>query len=101
MNQSLTNVIHMVQDLAKDILPLVESNDSTTVQQIRSLLIHAGGSEALLDDAIRIAKHCQMAGVHTELEIWNDMIHVWQLFAAILPIDTCNFVRDRLTKVFA
>jgi len=49
------------------------------------LLIQTGGAETLLDDAIRIAKRCQIAGVHTELEIWNDMIHVWQLFATVLP----------------
>lgn len=49
------------------------------------ILIQAGGSETLLDDAIRLTKRCQVAGVHAELEVWNDMIHAWQLFATILP----------------
>ena len=41
------------------------------------------------------------AGVDVEFEAWDDMIHVWQAFAAILPeardaIDRIgSFVRDR------
>jgi acetyl esterase/lipase len=55
------------------------------LQGLPPLLIQAGGAETLLDDAVRIARRCQEAGVDTELEIWKDMIHVWQLFASVLP----------------
>jgi monoterpene epsilon-lactone hydrolase len=48
------------------------------------LLIQAGGAEALLDDARRIADNARAAGVDVTLEIEPDMIHVWHSFAAFL-----------------
>jgi epsilon-lactone hydrolase len=50
-----------------------------------SLLIQAGSAEALLDDARRLAERASAAGVEITLEVWPEMIHVWHLFAAILP----------------
>jgi monoterpene epsilon-lactone hydrolase len=49
------------------------------------LLIQVGASEVLLDDATRLAERASTAGVETTLEVWPEMIHVWQTFAAILP----------------
>ena len=49
------------------------------------LLIHAGGSEDLLDDSTRLAERTRAAGVDTSLEVWDDMVHVWHLWAPILP----------------
>jgi monoterpene epsilon-lactone hydrolase len=49
------------------------------------LLIQVGAAETLLDDSTRVAARAKAAGVRVELEVWDDMIHVWQLFAAILP----------------
>jgi phosphinothricin tripeptide acetyl hydrolase len=49
------------------------------------LLIQVGSAEVLLDDASRIADCAKAAGVPVELEVWDDMIHVWQLFAPLLP----------------
>jgi monoterpene epsilon-lactone hydrolase len=49
------------------------------------LLIQVGSAEALLDDSIRLAGRASAAGVSTTLEVWPEMIHVWQSFAAILP----------------
>ena len=49
------------------------------------LLIHAGTAETLLDDATRLAERAKAAGVNVTLEAWEDMIHVWHLFAAMLP----------------
>ncbi|GAB4375429.1 MAG: alpha/beta hydrolase [Elainellaceae cyanobacterium] len=49
------------------------------------LLIQVGAAETLLDDAVRIAKRAKHSGVDVTLEIWQDMIHVWQLSAPILP----------------
>src|SRR5215470_7808751 len=49
------------------------------------LLIHAGLAETLLDDATRLAERARAAGVNVTLETWEDMIHVWHLFAPMLP----------------
>jgi epsilon-lactone hydrolase len=45
------------------------------------LLIQVGGAETLLDDALRLAERARAAGVDTRLEVWDDMIHAWHLFA--------------------
>ena len=50
-----------------------------------SLLIQVGTEEALLDDSTRLAERAKAAGVDVALEVWDDMIHVWQFFAAMLP----------------
>lgn len=49
------------------------------------LLIQVGTAETLLDDSTRLAERARAAGVQTTLEPWDDMIHVWQAFAALLP----------------
>lgn len=49
------------------------------------LLIQVGAAEILLDDATQIDERARAAGVEATVEIWDDMIHVWQLFAPILP----------------
>jgi acetyl esterase/lipase len=49
------------------------------------LLIQVGTAETLLDDATRLAERARAVGVQVTLDIWEDMIHVWQLFASILP----------------
>ncbi len=49
------------------------------------LLIQVGTAEVLLDDSTRLAERARSAGVDVTLEPWDDMIHVWQTMAAILP----------------
>ena len=49
------------------------------------LLIQVGAAEGLLDDSTRVAKRAKAAGVEVELEIWEDMVHVWQIYAKLLP----------------
>ena len=49
------------------------------------LLIQVGTAETLLDDATRIAERAKKAGVDVTLDVWEDMIHVFQAFAAMLP----------------
>ncbi len=49
------------------------------------LLIHVGDAEILLDDSTRIAERARAAGVNVTLEVWPEMIHVWHVFAKILP----------------
>jgi acetyl esterase/lipase len=49
------------------------------------LLVHVGTAEILLDDATGFAERARDVGVPVELEVWDDMIHVWHAFADVLP----------------
>jgi acetyl esterase/lipase len=49
------------------------------------LLIQVGTAETLLDDATRIAERARKAGVDVTLDVWEEMIHVFQAFAPMLP----------------
>jgi len=49
------------------------------------ILIQVGTSEVLLDDSVRFANQAKKVGVKVNLEIWEDMIHVFQAFATYLP----------------
>jgi epsilon-lactone hydrolase len=49
------------------------------------LLIQVGELETLLDDATRIAESARAKGVEVSLEIWPEMVHVWHLFAPMVP----------------
>jgi acetyl esterase/lipase len=66
------------------------------------LLLQVGTAEILLDDSKRFAERAKAAGVETTLDVWDDMIHVWQLFALMLPeaqqaIDRISaFVKERV-----
>lgn len=66
------------------------------------LLIHVGTAETLLDDARAFADAAERAGVDVTYEAWDDMIHVWHTFAAMLPeaqqaIDRIGaFVKEQL-----
>jgi epsilon-lactone hydrolase len=54
------------------------------VSGLPPLLIQVGTCETLLDDASRVAERARKAGVEVTYEPWEGMIHVWQLFAAML-----------------
>jgi epsilon-lactone hydrolase len=86
-------------------------NDPTTplasplyadLRRLPPMLIQVGSAEVLLDDATRLVERASIAGVDTTLEVWPEMIHVWQIFAPILPegrqaIERIGqFVRTRL-----
>ena len=49
------------------------------------LLMQVGGVEVLLDDTTALAERAKEAGVSVEVEVWEDMPHVWHTFAPILP----------------
>ncbi len=49
------------------------------------LLIQASRDEVLRDDAVRITEKARRAGVACELDLTDDVPHVWQIFAAMLP----------------
>lgn len=58
------------------------------------LLIQAGGNEILLDDARELAARAQRAEVLVTLEVWPEMVHVWQWFAPLF--DGAQPAIDRL-----
>ncbi len=49
------------------------------------LLIHVGDHETLLDDSTRLADRASAAGVDVELLVAPEMIHVWHVFAGMVP----------------
>jgi acetyl esterase/lipase len=49
------------------------------------LLIQVGDRETVLDDSVMFADKARAAGVDVELEVWDGMIHVFQMFGAELP----------------
>ena len=49
------------------------------------LLIQVGDAEVLLDDSIRLADKARAAGVDVTLEVWPEMIHVFQASAGFVP----------------
>jgi acetyl esterase/lipase len=49
------------------------------------LLVQVGEDETLYDDAVRLVERARKSGVDATLEAWAEMIHVWQLFAPVLP----------------
>jgi acetyl esterase/lipase len=49
------------------------------------LMIQVGSAEILLDDAVRTAGAAGAAAVSVRLEIWPEMVHVFQAFAFMLP----------------
>jgi monoterpene epsilon-lactone hydrolase len=48
------------------------------------LLLQVAGGEALVDDARQLAIAASEAGVHTTLEVWPRMVHVWHWYARML-----------------
>lgn len=49
------------------------------------MLVHVGSTEILLDDSRRIVARLREAGVETTLTIFDDLPHVFHVFAAYLP----------------
>ncbi len=49
------------------------------------LLVQVGGAEILLDDSTRFVEAAREQGVDVELEVWDDMFHVWHYYADWIP----------------
>lgn len=49
------------------------------------LFIHVGGRETLLDDSRRLEERARADGIDVTLEIEDEMIHVWHVFAGLAP----------------
>ncbi|MBT3178608.1 MAG: alpha/beta hydrolase [Desulfobacula sp.] len=64
-------------------LPLISpiNNDFSGCSPV---LIQTGGKEVLIDDSKILAKKLKTSGVKIQLEIWEEMFHVWHYFAKYL-----------------
>ena len=51
---------------------------------IAPLTIFVGATEALLDDAIALARAAGLADVSVRLEIWPKMFHIWAAYHQVL-----------------
>lgn len=65
------------------------------------LLVQVGDRETVRDDATGLAARAKAAGVEVELQIWDDMIHVFQMFPEIPQAreaiaGLANFLRGHL-----
>lgn len=60
------------------------------------ILFHIGSTEILLDDARRIHQKIQAGGGASELEIYEDTFHCWQMAVGFMPE-----ARDSLAKAAA
>jgi epsilon-lactone hydrolase len=48
------------------------------------LLIQVGSAEVLLDDSRGLAERARAAGVDVDLQVWENMIHVWHVFCGLI-----------------
>ena len=49
------------------------------------LLIQVGDRETVLDNSVMLADKARATGVEVDLQVWDGMIHVFQMFGAELP----------------
>jgi acetyl esterase/lipase len=55
------------------------------LKDLPPLLIQVGDRETVLDDSVMFADKARTVGVDVELQVWDGMIHVFQMFGAELP----------------
>jgi monoterpene epsilon-lactone hydrolase len=58
------------------------------------MLIQVGSNEVLVDDAVRLSEKAKDAGVDVDYQCWDQMFHVWQLYAPRLSEG-----RDAIAKI--
>jgi monoterpene epsilon-lactone hydrolase len=55
------------------------------LQGLPPLFIQVGTAEILLDDSLRFADRAKTAGADVTLDVWPDMVHVFAMFAPLVP----------------
>lgn len=68
----------------KDVSDPLISPINSDFSGICPMLIQTGEHEVLLDDARILAKRLNSVGAEVQLEIWEEMFHVWHYFARYL-----------------
>jgi acetyl esterase/lipase len=68
-------------------------------------LLQVGSTELLLDDARRVHEKIQKAGGASELEIYEDVPHDWQMFDGFIPegraslVQAAAFIEKHLSEI--
>jgi monoterpene epsilon-lactone hydrolase len=57
------------------------------------MLLQVGSDEILLDDTLRLDFAARKAGIDVTLEVWPEMVHVFQAFLGFLPEATAAITR--------
>ena len=60
----------------------------------RLLRLKIKGAEILYDDSTRFAERAQAAGVDVTLETWEDMLHVFHIYSAMI-----EEARDAIARI--
>jgi monoterpene epsilon-lactone hydrolase len=55
------------------------------LQNLPPILLHVGTAEIIEDDSVRFAEKAKKASVDVTLEVFDDMIHVFQAFSDWAP----------------
>lgn len=50
-----------------------------------NIYIQVSDNEVLTEDSLRFEKKAKQEGVNVEVEIWKNMVHVWQAYGPVLP----------------
>ncbi|MEZ5023570.1 MAG: alpha/beta hydrolase [Chitinophagales bacterium] len=71
------------------------------LSQLPPILIQVGGNEVILDDSTRLAKKLKKNGCEVELEVWENMFHVWHYLGGYCRIKKMLLiVLAALSKMF-
>lgn len=65
--------------------PPVLSPINYNFEGLPNLFIQVGDHEIILSDSIRLSQHAKEAGVDVTLEVWDNIWHVFQSMAFMLP----------------
>ena len=85
------NSVPMLKDLAGRYLGAADAHDPLAsplyadYTGLPPLLMQVGGAEMLLSDTTRAAERARAGGVDVVEEVWDEMFHVWHLYAPLLP----------------
>jgi acetyl esterase/lipase len=88
------------EDLAAPLISPVRAD----LTGLPPILVQVGNAEALLDDGLAFAARAEACGVEVTTRVWEDMIHVWQVYAPRLPeardaiAEAATWLRARWTE---
>lgn len=61
------------------------------VGSLSPMRVQIGDQEVLLSDSTRLVERARAAGI--EVEVWDQLWHVWHLFAPVLPDASAAFAK--------
>jgi monoterpene epsilon-lactone hydrolase len=79
------DMVRLIVDDSRDLHNPLLSVVLADLRGLPPLLVQTGSADYCMSDCERFAAAAIAAGVDTTLEVWPEMIHVWQRFAPKLP----------------